>query len=337
MPENGDQYMHCMEVWGGSQLTARTVRLAGLDAWVYSKPFGDAGQGGDVYYASSCATGRISRLLLADVSGHGDVVATTAGDLRSLMRQYVNFLDQTEFVRSMNRQFVTMSAKGGFATAVATTFFAPNLMLSVCNAGHPRPLYYRAKDRRWSILELNQDSEPAPNNIPLGILDVADYEQFDVELGVGDLVVCYTDALIESRDADGEFLGEEGLLRIAESVDAARGEEFIGSLLGKISQRHEKNLLEDDVTVLVLRPSVGPRRVGFGERFGAMLRMVGETVQRIFDRSGERPPLPDWSVANIGGAIIPSLGRKWRPKHRQKGGSKRKRPGLPISEGRPPG
>ena len=56
-----------MEVWGGSQLTARGVELGGLDAWVYSKPFGHAKRGGDVYYASSCATGRISRLLLADV------------------------------------------------------------------------------------------------------------------------------------------------------------------------------------------------------------------------------------------------------------------------------
>jgi hypothetical protein len=59
--------MPCMEVWGGSQLTARGVVFGGLDAWVYSKPHGKAQRGGDVYYASSCAAGRISRLLLADV------------------------------------------------------------------------------------------------------------------------------------------------------------------------------------------------------------------------------------------------------------------------------
>ena len=318
MPDDADQYMQCMEVWGGSQLTARAVQLGGLDAWVYSKPFGNAGQGGDVYYASSCATGRISRLLLADVSGHGDVVAATAADLRSLMRQYVNFLDQTQFVRSMNQKFVAVSAAGCFATAVATTFFSPNQMLTVCNAGHPRPLYYRAKDRRWSILELKRDDEPAPNNIPLGILDIADYEQFDVELDAGDLVVCYTDALIESRDADGEFLGEEGLLRIAESVDVERGEAFIQSLLEKIDGRHEKNLLEDDVTVLVLRPNAKSRRVGFREKAGAMGRMVGATIRSVFDRRAERPPLPDWNLANIGGAIIPSLGKWWRPKRERK-------------------
>src|SRR6202162_143661 len=83
------QQMTCMEVWGGSQLTTRRVEMGGLDAWVYSKPFGDAERGGDVYYASSCATGRINRLLLADVSGHGDAVAAMAADLRRLMRRDV--------------------------------------------------------------------------------------------------------------------------------------------------------------------------------------------------------------------------------------------------------
>ena len=54
--------MQCMEVWGGSQLTAQGVAFGGLDAWVYSKPHDNAQRGGDVYYASSCATGRIARI-----------------------------------------------------------------------------------------------------------------------------------------------------------------------------------------------------------------------------------------------------------------------------------
>src|SRR5215471_13624842 len=125
--------MQCMEVWGGSQLTAQGVVFGGLDAWVYSKPFGQAHAGGDVYYASSCATGRITRLLLADVSGHGQSVAATAADLRTLMRRFVNRLDQTEFVRLLNSNFAAMSRTGSYATAVVTTFFAPSRRLAVCN------------------------------------------------------------------------------------------------------------------------------------------------------------------------------------------------------------
>src|SRR4029077_20604490 len=76
------QQMTCMEVWSGSQLTTRRVEMGGLDAWVYSKPFGEAQRGGDVYYASSCATGRITRLLLADVFGPGNTMRATEASHR---------------------------------------------------------------------------------------------------------------------------------------------------------------------------------------------------------------------------------------------------------------
>src|ERR1700722_16394412 len=201
--------MSCMEVWSGSQLTTRVVEMGGLDAWVYSKPFGHAERGGDVYYASSCATGRITRLLLADVSGHGNAVASTAANLRTLMRRFVNRLDQTEFVRLLNQQFTALSQAGTFATAVVATFFAPSRRLIVCNAGHPRPLLYRVAKGQWEFLGDEGIAEKTQsNNIPLGIIDMTEYEQFDVELQPGDCVLTYTDALIESRDADGEMLGE---------------------------------------------------------------------------------------------------------------------------------
>ena len=105
---------------------------------------------------------------------------------------------------------------GAFATAIVTTFFEPSRRLTVCNAGHPRPLLYRAAKRQWDFLgdQGTASQRSAPSNIPLGIFDGAEYEQFDIELEPGDCLLSYTDALIESRDADGEMLGEDGLLRI---------------------------------------------------------------------------------------------------------------------------
>src|SRR6202140_2090995 len=237
------QQMSCMEVWGGSQLTTRRVEMGGLDAWVYSKPFGEAQRGGDVYYASSCATGRITRLLLADVAGHGNSVAATAADLQTLMRRFVNRLDQTEFVRLLNQQFAALSRGAVFATAIVSTFFAPTRRLTVCNAGHPRPLLYRAAQQKWDLL--SQDGEAgqfAPRNLPLGLIEMTEYEQFDVELERGDCLLSYTDALIESRDADGEMLGEAGLLRIARLLGDVEPEKLIETLLGEIERRYPENL-----------------------------------------------------------------------------------------------
>src|SRR5579862_7273592 len=254
MTASQTQHMQCMEVWGGSQIASSGVELAGLDAWIYSKPFGQAQRGGDVYYVSSCASGRISRLLLADVSGHGKSVASTAADLRLLMRRFVNRLDQKEFVRILNEQFTTLSQQGTFATAVVTTFFAPSRRLSLCNAGHPRPLLYRAADKRWTLLGHDEHPEKKGlSNIPLGMFQVADYEQFDVELDPGDCVISYTDALMESCDADGEMLGEKGVLRIANLLGDVPAEKLIPAMLREIGERYPDNLAADDVTLLVVR------------------------------------------------------------------------------------
>ena len=77
-----NERMHCMEVFGGSQLTERAVKFGGLDTWLFSKPHGEARDGGDVYYASSCINGRISRFLVADIAGHGEAAAATALESR---------------------------------------------------------------------------------------------------------------------------------------------------------------------------------------------------------------------------------------------------------------
>jgi hypothetical protein len=304
--------MTCMEVWGGSQLTTRRVEMGGLDAWVYSKPFGEAQRGGDVYYASSCATGRITRLLLADVSGHGNTVASTAANLRTLMRRFVNRLDQTEFVRLLNQQFTELSESGTFATAVVATFFAPTQRLIVSNAGHPRPLLYRAANQQWTLLGADPTKEEAsPNNMPLGIIGVTDYEQFDVELETGDCVLAYTDALIESRDADGEMLGEAGLLRIVRLLGDVSPQLLTRTLLREIKDRSPENLTEDDVTVLLVRANGHKPHPSFKDFLWANLRFVGSLIRAI-NPWAERPPLPDLNVANIGGAIIPALEQRWR-------------------------
>jgi serine phosphatase RsbU (regulator of sigma subunit) len=301
-----------MEVWGGSQITSSGVELAGLDVWVYSKPFGQAQRGGDVYYVSSCASGRISRLLLADVSGHGKSVASIAADLRTLMRRFVNRLDQKEFVRLLNDQFTALSCQGTFSTAVVTTFFAPSRRLSLCNAGHPRPLLFRAVDGCWSLLGCQDSPEKkGPRNIPLGIFQLADYEHLDIELDLGDCLLSYSDALIESCDADGEMLGEEGLLRIVNLLGDIPTGQLIASLLQEIVERFPENLSADDVTLLVARANGRSLHFSLREKLDAFGRFL-KAFLRSLNPHAERAPFPDANLANIGGAVIPALAGRWR-------------------------
>ena len=84
MHKTNPESMKCMEVWGGHQAVDQSLQMPGLKVWVYSRPYGKAIGGGDVYYLSFCASGRITRMLLADVSGHGETVSQVAVGLRDL-------------------------------------------------------------------------------------------------------------------------------------------------------------------------------------------------------------------------------------------------------------
>ena len=299
--------LQCMELRGGNGLVEEAFRMPGLDVWVFSRPFGDAKAGGDVHFVSTCATGRISRVLVADVSGHGGDVGDIAGALRGLMARYVNFLDQRKFFAAVNRRFADLAAGGKFATAVVATFFAPTGTLSVSNAGHPPPLIWDSAAGRWRVLDRRDESGEADRNLPLGVIEAARYDRFDVGLDPADLVLCYTDSLTESRDADGELLSTAGLLRVAAGVDGGEPAEVVPRFVAALRALHPGNLDGDDVTLLAFRPNGGGACVTLRDRLLAPARVLRGIL------TGGRS-VPEVSLANLGGAMFDPLSRRWPPK-----------------------
>lgn len=246
--------MQCMEVWGGNVRVEKHFHMTGLDVWVSCRPHGDAVAGGDVYYLSSCASGRITRILLADVSGHGEHVSDVALGLRDLMRQNVNKVSHRRFVEAMNQQFSASNGSGSFATAVVNSFFAPTQSLSLCNAGHPSPFIFRAAKNKWATLDLSSAPDAGtdhPSDVPLGIVEEAGYREITIHLEKGDRVLCYTDAFTEARGADGEMLGIEGLLKIVVSLGEVEIHDFVSSLIDAIRALHPDNLSQDDATLVL--------------------------------------------------------------------------------------
>lgn len=252
--------MQCMEVWGGNGKTHRCFAMPGLKTWVSSVPHSFADSGGDLFYVSSCASGRITRLLLADVSGHGPSASEIALGLRGLMRQNVNMIKQDRLVEAMNRQFSALSDCSAFATAIVGTFFAPKCTLAICNAGHPCPLVYRQREKKWQILERRSPTTTSVTDIPLGVLEDSSYSHHKIKLELGDMVFCYSDALTESYQSNGQQLGESGVAKLAGQLDAGEPELFIIRLLELIEAQQQGNLEQDDVTAVLLQvESTKPR------------------------------------------------------------------------------
>lgn len=262
--------MSCMEVWGGSSATWSSFTVPGLDLWVYSQPYDGAETGGDIYYVSSCASGRITRIVLGDVSGHGLDASPHAATLRSIIRKNVNYISQSRVVDAVNNQFEENSTVGRFATALIGTYFQPKQELTVCSAGHPPPLIFRNQEQEWTPL-VSEDSED--RNLPIGVLNDQEFRSTSFRLQQGDLIMGYSDALSEARDANGNLLGEDGLAAIANDLPVTEPSRFVEQLILQIRRTNDSNLVSDDATVIVAR--VNDTRVSFRNNLMAPLRLMG--------------------------------------------------------------
>ena len=78
--------LNCAETWAGNDGTSNVALLPGLRVSVHSRPFGPGDAGGDVHYVSVCPSCIVSRIALADVSGHGRAVVSLGAKLRQLMQ-----------------------------------------------------------------------------------------------------------------------------------------------------------------------------------------------------------------------------------------------------------
>ncbi len=278
-----------MEIVGSNAAVRQLIIASGLDIWIDSQPLESGSGGGDIHYLSSCGSGHVTRLALADVSGHGSAVDGPAQSLRQLMRKYINTFDQTKFAMELNRDFARLPDSDRFATALILTYFAPTNHLIICNAGHCRPLWYRARERDWQALDSESVCEcqslrrskaryhfKRVSNLPLGILDPTDYAQFALRLEPGDLVVLYTDGIIESEDPAGNQLGESGLLAILRQLPVDGAADVGEMLIAAIEARQANARPADDRSLLVIeRTTGGPPRLTLRRSVRTLAKMLG--------------------------------------------------------------
>jgi serine phosphatase RsbU (regulator of sigma subunit) len=265
--------MRCMEIRGGSRAVTEAFDTPGLNAWLCSRPFEGAEHGGDLHYVSVCGGGLITRVVVADVSGHGARVAEFSDALRTLMRKNINTKSQTRLVKALNRQFGTTARSLRFATAVVATYLANRKTLTISNAGHPRPLWYRRTERDWRFLDARRTE---PGNLPLGLDDDSPYDQFTEPLAPGDVICLYTDALIEAADPAGQLLGEEGLLALARRLDWSTPAEIAPAVLAAVDDHRGGRPASDDLTLLALHHNAGgPRPPKLGEKLDVYAKVFG--------------------------------------------------------------
>ncbi|MGD0463098.1 MAG: PP2C family protein-serine/threonine phosphatase [Tepidisphaeraceae bacterium] len=272
--------LQCLEIWGGSGPIHETVSVPGIDLWISSDPCCGDPNGGDIYFVSVCGCQQVSRFVVADVAGHGGAAGKLAKRLRQLMRKHIGTADQTRFAQALNREFSDLARNGRFATALLATYVPQTDHLVFCNAGHPPPIWYRAATQSWAVIR--QDIAPQTNaamNVPLGVIKLTDYVQFAIPLAKDDLVLIYSDSLIEARDPQGRMLGEEGFLDLLRGLHVGRLADFGRAALEAAASFRGGIPANDDMTLLVLHHNAAnPKKLNIGQKLHVIAKIFASSV-----------------------------------------------------------
>jgi len=245
--------LSCLEIKGGNERVAYPIELPGLAAWVCCRPLTPATRGGDLHYLSVCSQGYVSRIALADVAGHGEIVSGVADRLRDVLRRHSDAWDQSEVVRELNEAFLSGAAGLEYATALVLSHYSESGELLFTNAGHLPPLWYHAAEREWTFMSESTPYAKQIADLPIGLIPGTPYSQTAVQLGMGDLVVMYTDGVTESNNPAGSQMTQDGLLEIARNAPAGSAIEAGQALWGAVENFRGVVAAEDDETILVLQ------------------------------------------------------------------------------------
>jgi serine phosphatase RsbU (regulator of sigma subunit) len=243
----------CLEVWGGNRSVIRNVDLPELTAWVYSKPL-EAEDGGDVHYLSVCGQAVLSRVVLADVSGHGVGAGTSAQLLHALMREHINTWDQTEFVSALNQSFLGCASQGKYATVVILGVLRGTGETAFTNAGHLPPLWYRSNARTWGWLDEEACLDQCGvEGLPVGLIPGTTYRQMLIQLQPDDMIVLYTDGITEAEDRLGNMLTRERLMDWAQLAPADRPAATGEFLISQLNDFRQDNFTDDETLIVIQR------------------------------------------------------------------------------------
>jgi serine phosphatase RsbU (regulator of sigma subunit) len=201
--------------------------------------------GGDYYGYVSMPDGSLG-LAMADVSGHGVgaalYMAAAKGAIQSEARR---ILAPSELLRRTNELLVTDFSEGDvFATAVFLRFHPEGRRLDSCNGGHNPPLLFRAGGE----IERLERGGPA-----LGVLRGMSYLEEAWTLAPGDLLVVYTDGIVEARNARRELFGIERLIEAVRGTDGDSAHVVRERILGSLAAHTGSLPPGDDVTIVVVR------------------------------------------------------------------------------------
>jgi serine phosphatase RsbU (regulator of sigma subunit) len=150
--------------------------------------------------------------------------------------------------RNLNALLCRKTATERYSTLFWGYYEPESSMLRYVNAGHPPPILFRRNEKGdFELLRL-ESGGPV-----LGLLPEAQYEQGEQRVMPTDLLVAFSDGIIEAPNAANEEFGEERLIQVVRDTWNTSPENIRDVLLSAVRNFIKDARVADDQTLVIAR------------------------------------------------------------------------------------
>ena len=210
----------------------------------------DSGSVGGDFFTISALSETQAGVFVCDVAGHGVRSALVTAMVRALAEELKPAANNPgEFLTKLNSDLFSILKHAGFPLLTTAFYLVADWQTGVMqysNAGHPKPLHVRrAAGQVVPLANASGKSQPA-----LGLKANTAYQASEILLSPNDLVLLYTDGLVEGQNREGQLYTSQLLLGAVQrrlELPAAR---LFDELLQEIRQFMEGAAFTDDVCMV---------------------------------------------------------------------------------------
>lgn len=201
--------------------------------------------GGDFYHFFQ--SGDYLGVVIGDVSGHGVSSALVMALFRGFMKEIrPEHLEPHALLKTLNHKlYETLQGQANYVTMVVASLNIKTGDLQYSRAGHPALIYFDEQKHAAQELETSSGSM-------LGIFEDGDFPLHKIQLQKNDLVLFYTDGLVEARNAQREFFGTQRLLNLLEGNASQNVDSVLKNIHSEISNFNTQ-LSDDRASILIRR------------------------------------------------------------------------------------
>ena len=202
--------------------------------------------GGDYYDYLIHEDGRLA-LVIADVSGHNVGAALIMAETRTLIRSRSDkFTKPQELLRELNQFFYDDLTRAElFITLFYLQYQAASREISFASAGHSPTLLWQARNQQCLRLD--------PEGLIIGVKEDFTYEQESLKMEDGDVLLLYTDGVIEAENKSNELFGEERLVELLSEKHQLPPQELIDYIVEQVRIFSGHHNFQDDVSLVVMQ------------------------------------------------------------------------------------